>query len=65
MPPHKTHFHFFCKRTTQPEKKMKECFPQRFIPIHSEISVTVYLLCELMKQNFVYFQHLKISGQPK
>jgi hypothetical protein len=28
---HKTHFHFFCLSQSQPKKKMKECFPQRFV----------------------------------
>jgi ribosome-binding protein aMBF1 (putative translation factor) len=31
MPTHKTHFHFFAHTLTQLEKKMKECFFQRFI----------------------------------
>ncbi len=31
LPTHKTHFHFFCLSQSQPEKKMKECFPQRFV----------------------------------
>ena len=51
---HKTHFHFFCWHTRQPEKKWKSVFSQRFI----KFQILYLHLTKFDKPNKIPLKHL-------